>query len=1584
MNTVAKILIRTLAALLLIVLSFFVLVYIPPVQERVKDYVLSQVRESAGMDISVGHLGFSFPAHIEVENAVVADVRGDTMASVGRVEARARLLPLLRLKVTVDDILIENACYRMTPADSSMNLDVMLDEAVIDRVSLDVGRQSVDVGVMAVTGGDVILVLGNDTIADEDVSQEPVAWQVKADEIKIKDVDYYMSMNGVIDSLYAHIDESVVENAAVDMYNRQIVAGSLMTGGLSAGYFFPSPESTRDADAVEDKSHDSVSEPWTVVAEKIVIGNSDALYALSGHVPAGNGLDTDYLQAKDISVEIDSFYNRGTSIRVPLKSLAAIERCGIAIEAGGVFEMDSVAMKASDFRIKTQDSEMSLDALLGTGENVAEDMLPVRVLADVKLGVADIGKAYPVYGAFFTEMSQNESIGLTVDVDGTMGDISINGVNVDFNRHLSVVIGGQVRNISDIDGLSGHLDLSGTVTDAGFVRTGMADDDAAKIEIPPMTIEGLVNMDKGEIDGHAAVVTQGRRVALDAKWNGNGEKYGVKLVADSFPVNAFLPKSGLGMVAADVSVDGQGFDWKSRDMRLDADVKLSSFEYNGRVYGNARAWAIMEGGEAEAGMVSLNPVADFDFIATAKLAGDTIDWEVTGDVRHMDLKAVNLSETYSAGSLSLNGSGRVDVKGNSYEGRVNVGNLDWSMSGMSMQTTEIDASLTARDSLVRVGIRNNDLVADFVALASADTLLARISRTMALLDSQIVRREIDVSGLQKELPRFSAHVTSGGENVLSCLLASSDVSIEEMALSVDNDSLFNINGKVLRLKMGETRLDTVSFGALQHQRFLVYKASIGNAPGTMDGFARVDLNGYVAKDKISAFVKQRNLEGKQGFNLGVITSIGDSVVNVRLMPLTPVIGYRQWSVNRNNFLDYNFYTRHLDADIQLIGQDSHLKLYTEHIKDGHTHQEDVVLNIYNLKLDELMKVSPFAPPVKGGLSADMRFRWDDSSIGGRGSMSLKDMYIGRERVGTFDLGLDLSTDKRGEVKAEAALMVDSVKTITVAGALNDTTQSSPVSLDFTMIKFPLKVLNPFLPRKTASINGMLNGQMAITGELASPRFDGYVSFDTTRVKIDMIDSDFRFSDEKIPVRGNVVAFEHYTIKGANENPLAINGVVDMRDFMTPKIELAMSAQNMQFMNSTRGKGTDIYGRGFANLDATIKGDMSLLNVDASVDLLGGSNITYVMADAATALASQSSDGMVRFVQFSDTAEVVEADTLPSSAMTLNLNARLTVSGGTTINVDLSADGKNRVQLQGRGTLNYMMNDMYDSRFIGRYTIDKGFVRYTPPLMSEKLFNFREGSYVAFNGDMFNPILSLYADDEIKANVTREGQDSRLVNFDVSLAVTNTLSNMDVAFDLSTNEDISIQNELQSMSAEQRANQAMNMLLYNVYTGPGTKTDMSGNPLYSFLESQINTWAANNIKFVDISFGIDQYDKTSGGATSTTTSYSYKVSKTLFNDRFKIVIGGNYSTDTETDEDVAQNLVNDISFEYMLNRSGSMYVKIFRHVGYESILEGEVTQTGVGFVYKRKIHSLKDLFRWIGRRKDDTQAIGQEKTEVDDE
>ena len=180
-----------------------------------------------------------------------------------------------------------------------------------------------------------------------------------------------------------------------------------------------------------------------------------------------------------------------------------------------------------------------------------------------------------------------------------------------------------------------------------------------------------------------------------------------------------------------------------------------------------------------------------------------------------------------------------------------------------------------------------------------------------------------------------------------------------------------------------------------------------------------------------------------------------------------------------------------------------------------------------------------------------------------------------------------------------------------------------------------------------------------------------------------------------------------------------------------------------------------------------------------------------------------------------------------------------------------------------------------------------------------------------------------------------------------------------------------------MTADQRQTQAMNMLLYGSYSSQNTKTASGSatNMLYGFLESQINSWAAKHVRGVDLTFGVDEYQKTTNGVTNTETSYSYQVSKSLFNNRFKIKVGGNYSTDATSDESLANSLVSDGTLEYILKQSANsnMSVQLFRHTGYESVLEGEITEMGAGFVLKRRIESLRDLFNFLRRRKKKAEA-----------
>jgi hypothetical protein len=177
-----------------------------------------------------------------------------------------------------------------------------------------------------------------------------------------------------------------------------------------------------------------------------------------------------------------------------------------------------------------------------------------------------------------------------------------------------------------------------------------------------------------------------------------------------------------------------------------------------------------------------------------------------------------------------------------------------------------------------------------------------------------------------------------------------------------------------------------------------------------------------------------------------------------------------------------------------------------------------------------------------------------------------------------------------------------------------------------------------------------------------------------------------------------------------------------------------------------------------------------------------------------------------------------------------------------------------------------------------------------------------------------------------------------------------------------------------MSDKYRSQAAINLLLSNTYTGTNSgniiNSQSATSALFSFLQSQLNSWAAQTLPGIDLSFGINQYEGQHSSGTQ--TSYSYRLAKTLFNDRFKIVVGGEYSTDLGEDEDItrektnkniASSLFNDISLEYYLNDSGNRYLKLFRHAGFENVLEGQVIETGVGYVLKREITDLRNLFKF---------------------
>jgi len=1584
-NTLFRWSLRVIVSAMVVVLLAFVAIYIPAVQDFVLEKVLTSVNDGPSGHISVGKFRLSPPLHFKASGVTVRQ-QGDTLAHVDDFALKISLLPLFKGCVGIDELTLDGVRFNIGNSDSLMCMKSDINHVRLADATVGLYSKEVDVDLFTIDGTLFSLDMRPDTVdvADTVKVSEPLPWKIKIGQLRIDSLTYCMTMQPTIDSLRATIPAALIDNTTVDLSGQAVDVRSLIVEGLTARYLTPATTGSVSSDSPDvSKPVDSV-DPWTIKVVHIDLKADNALYGVSGAIPQP-GLDMNYLQLSRINIVVDSLMSRGSELRVPIRHISARERCGIDIMVAGLFAMDADSLSVTGMHLSTLQSAIDIDAMIGMGGSGIP--MPIRVNGTGFLSPVDASLAVPSLSPMIAGIPDTSLIDLKIDIAGDSGTYDVNVLSFEMPRCFDLSANGRITGLSDVQSMDGHLKLSGHVANGRWVRPALV---AAKLDktvaVPPLNLSGAVDFKRGTVTGNLYAATTGGKLALDASWTAKAEMYDMQLKTVDFPVDAFMPLLGVERVTAGVYVKGHGYNPFKPSTGIDANVHIIDIIYNKHRYADIELTARVSEGNADIAAISGNSAAAFDLRASGNLATAPYEWTMNADIANLDLQAMGMTDSVMYGSVSLSGNAVVNAAGidGGITADLNVSDLDWHIGSNHIATTDMNMQFFTNDTLTSVSVNNHDLAMSMTSPSSLDSIMVHLDMTTAVIDTIMSTHSIKVEMIQRALPPFLLDLTAGGNNIVNNYLKSSGMGLAHLDFEASNDSLLDMSARIMRFSSGTTVLDTITAAVNQLGDTLSYRVHIGNRPGTLDQWAMVTARGRASDNRASILFDQQNVDGRTGYRLGFIARWLPDEIKVRVVPSHPVIGYKNWTVNDSNFVTFNTVLKHLDADLKMNSSESSIHLYTDHDRHNDSLQEDLILDVKNIKLAEWIALNPFAPPISGDLSADMRFGWDKRSVNGNGLISLTDLNYNRQRVGSFDLDVALMTNKSGTVRAAATLMVDSIRTITAEGNLNDSTARNPFLLDFKMIHFPLNVLNPFLPKDMARFAGTLNGTMDITGSLSEPVFNGYLDFDSTTLTVPMFGTSYSFSPEKIPMDSNIVTFNNYTIKGANANPLSISGTVDARHISDILIDLQARARDMQIVNSKKKRGVQVYGKAFIDLDASVKGAMTRLDIDADLSVLENTNVTYIVESATDNLTSRSNADMVRFVNFADTAVVAHTDSVIPSSVMMSIDAVLNVRQGSTIGVDLSTDGKNRVQLLSQGTLNYNISYMGDSRLTGRLNLNGGFVRYTPPFMSEKLFDFQEGSYISFNGDMMNPYLNVRAIDVLRANVQQDGQNSRLINFDVILSVTNSLDNMNVSFDLSTNDDITVANELQSMSAEQRANQAMNLLLYNVYTGPGTKasSSLNGNPLFSFLESQVNSWAANNIKGVDLSFGIDQYDRTVNGASSTTTSYSYKVSKSLFNDRFKISIGGNYASDADRDQNLSQNLINDISFEYDITPSGSMYIKIFRHTGYESILEGEVTQTGLGFVYKRKLRQLSDLFRPFYRRPKTVAApVADKKTDV---
>ena len=865
----------------------------------------------------------------------------------------------------------------------------------------------------------------------------------------------------------------------------------------------------------------------------------------------------------------------------------------------------------------------------------------------------------------------------------------------------------------------------------------------------------------------------------------------------------------------------------------------------------------------------------------------------------------------------------------------------------------------------------------FRARSTLEELLGQSDKFVAILTKQIEERRLDHAALRQVLPSAGMKLTAGQANPVSYFLKTKNISFNDFTLRFGSTPARGINGRtaVHGLRVDSLQLDTVFFAVKQDTSRMMLQSGVINGPKNPQFVFRSTLTGEIRSEDAELTVNYVDGKGQTGVLFGVNArplteghGKGNGVL-LNLTPAEPVIAYRKFHFVDNSNWIYLHNNMRVYANIDM-DSDNGLGFRMQSDKNDSISLQNMNVELSRFQLGELSEVLPYMPRLTGLFSAEAQYIQTPTSLQVSAEANIDELTYERQHVGDIGMGATwLPGDKGATHYLNTYFSYDNREVMTADGILTKKNGKDTLEVTTSFEHFPMKIANAFVPDQMMSFTGDLDGGMYIYGPLEKPRMHGDITLDSVSVYARQAGARYWFDDRPVQIRDNQLIFDKFAIYTTSKNPFTINGKVDFRNLERPTADLKLLAENYTLLDAPRTRESLIYGKIFVDLNATVRGPLDALTMRGNMNLLGNTDVTYVLTDSPLTVEDRL-EGLVTFTSFADTASVGTDEAPAMSLGGMDMIMSVHIDNAVRLRADLSPDRSKFIELEGGGDLNMQYTPQGDISLTGRYTLSGGIMKYSLPIIPLKEFQINNGSYVDWRGDPMNPTLNLKATERMRASVA-DGDDggSRVVNFDVSIAIKNRLDAPELIFDITAPDDATIENELQAMGAEERSKQAIAMLATGVYMNSGVKGGglSMGSALNSVIQSQINSLAGSAFQSINASFTMGMEDRTSAETGDKQTDYSFRYSQRLFNDRVQIVIGGKVTTGANATND-AESFIDNISLEYRLDTSGTRYVRVFYDKNYESVLDGEITETGVGLVLRRKMDRLGELFIFRKKKK----------------
>ena len=1239
----------------------------------------------------------------------------------------------------------------------------------------------------------------------------------------------------------------------------------------------------------------------------------------------GNGQTTDLsLQATALSIDSLSYLSTGDLyVDYDLNSSRfTLNSSPIDIDSlSGVFRMDSTTLYVDNTRLKTPNSDLKVDMQMDmnafdtgpTAGTMRIDAEGVVSKKDIMPFAADLPKE-------IDRKLPDRPITLAISAEGNMQHMDISRLNAHMNG------------VFDINGRGG--------------------------------------MENGRLKIEESRLSYGRSKAIvKGSYDMESETYDIDINAQNLYVNDFVALSDPCHLSGHLRAKGRGFDFTSRSTYTNATLDLKHVDYGTYYLDNTHMTASLKNNIIAANTHFGDERLDGQLAVEGTMNKKGVEATMALDLPFSDLQALGLS----ADPLTAHAThGDFKVSSNYKElflADAAVEGVEIVLKGDSLVTEKFDLHAETTQDTTTIQLTTSDMDFDFRSPKNLFAVIDDFTKVAQTVQQQMENRDLNINLLKEMMPETTLRANIGNKNPISKYLFMQGFRYDEVAANLHTSTEYGLQGNahVYNLITDDSlRIDTVQFDLYQDSTQISYNVAVSCPDQDVCSAFTAYLDGYVSPQYVDSRLTYFNAEKEKGIDLGVrglITT--DSLLHLSLYPKQPIIAYRTFEVNDDNYIDL-YRQNKLKANILMLSTSDScsISIYANPVD---SQMQNIEAVIKNLNIAELLTVIPFAPQMAGLLNVSANYVQTSEGFTING-MTEADRFT-YEGTGLGNLITMFNYQPMGDHGHDInAMIYHNDEHIGILKGNYDVTGEDHLNATLILDHLPLATVNAFIADNIFALDGTMNGMISVTGHVDSLLFNGQLNPEGVHVYSDIYSFNLAVADEPITFDKSHLTFNDIKIMGAGQNPLTVNGFVDFADLNNIAMNLSLYGQNFLVFDAPRTRRSALFGKLYGDFFARVNGTTNDLKIRGLVNVLSATDITYIMTNTPLAVDDRLDD-IVTFVDFS--APPDEAKRVPRTFTGIDMQINLEIEDGVQVRCEFSADKQSYVNVQGSGSLTMTYSPEGVINMLGKYTVNEGEMKYTLPIIPLKTFTLQKGSYIEFTGKPGNPTMNITATEQTKASVSNLDGSSRSVLFNVGLKVFNTLENMGLEFTIDAPEDLTIQNELAGMTTEEKNKLAVALLATGMYLSTSNESGFSTtNALNNFLQEEINNIAGKAISSavnVDMSVGMEQTKRDDG---TTRTDYSFKFSKRFFSDRLNVVVGGRINADGNSNRRESGAYIDDISLEWRLDKGGTQYIRIFHDKNYDNLVEGELTENGAGIVLRKKFDNLSELFIWKKKKKDD--------------